>query len=582
MISAMRGFGTKLGWILVAAAVGASACADDGGNGSGGATTGGATSTDGSADGSAGPTATDSSMATSGATTAGADDSDSGGETDGPPMACEPFGKWPAPETTFVLPAREGTGIYYPDVQASFPEVDWATLDRLYVPAGQYTQLNLGNLPDRSPDDPLVITNMGGQVRIGPPNPTDNFLWAMEGGSNWVLTGRYDADAGTGDESAPGHRCGEYASSRGNYGFWSDDAFAMRDYLHMGISVGHARAYEIEFVEVERSGFAGIRLLNSWDDGELPMADVRVHDNYVHDVDGEGIYFGWTGGPPSNLTPGLQVYNNRFVRTGNEALQIQDIGPGTEIHHNVIAWAALHWRDNGLGAYQDGNSQISIREGDVEIHHNVFIGGAGTLGSFWSQAQSGDGDRNVVFHDNYFADSRNQAVYFGGSMTSGSSLAFTDNFVRGLEFSYDDLDPMATPPTAVFRLAPEIGGDVSFTGNAWDSDLPLVEGGMGPAQSDNVQGPLDAIAFVDSGYPPGVPVDALEAWTAVSTLAPGSPARDYVVGELVTYDGQLYTCVAANTDQPPPEHPESWMQLPAPPDDLRVMPGTAYEGFGVQ
>ena len=31
------------------------------------------------------------------------------------------------------------------------------------------------------------------------------------------------------------------------------------------------------------------------------MANVSVHDVYVHDTGGEGFYFGWTGAPPSNL-----------------------------------------------------------------------------------------------------------------------------------------------------------------------------------------------------------------------------------------------------------------------------------------
>lgn len=546
--------------------------------------TGGGSGTDGSADGGPSPGTADDdggpeSGDATGDPTTGEDGSTDTGEP--PPEVCEPFGRFGAPETTFVLPAREGTGIYYPDVQASFPDVDWSTLDRLYVPAGQYTAMNLGNLPERTPDRPLVITNMGGQVRIGPNDPDGNYLWVMNGGSNWILTGRWDPDSATGDESAPGHRCSDYAGSRGHYGFWSDDAFAHREYLHMGISVSNASAYELEYLEIERSGFAGIRLLNSWGDGELPMADVRVHDNYVHDVDGEGIYFGWTGTPPSNLVPGLKVHDNRFVRTGNEALQIQDIGPGTEIHHNVIAFAALHWRDNGLGAYQDGNAQIAIREGDVSIHHNVFMGAAGTLVSFWSSPQEGDGERMVELHDNYVAEVRNLGFYFGGTSGAGSSFAFTDNFFRGMEFTYDDLDPAAVPPTSVIRIAADIDADVSLTGNRWDADLDLVQGGM-PTESGNMQGSLEPIAFVESGYPEDTPVLALEAWTAVSTLAPGSPPRDYVVGDLVMSDAQLYRAIADNTNQLPAEHPESWELLPAPVDDLRVDPASPYAGIGIR
>lgn len=557
------------------------ACGGGGGGGGGdsdGSTSGASSGTTGSTADSPGST---EGPATSSVATEGLDDTSSDDTTELPPEECEPFGRYGAAESTFVLPVRDGDGIYYPDLQASFPEVDWATLDRLYIPAGQYPQVSLGNLPQRSPDDPLVITNMGGQVRVGPPAPDANYLWSMSGGSGWVLTGRWDPESGTGDESAPGHRCGDYGNARGRYGFWSDDAFVQRDYLHMGLAVGAAAAYEIEFVEIERSGFAGLRLLNSWTDGELPMADVRVHDNYIHDVDGEGIYFGWTGSPPSNLISGLQVYNNRFVRTGNEALQIQDIGDGSEIHHNVIAFAALHWRDNGLGAFQDNNSQIAIREGVVAIHHNVFVGGAGALGSFWSAPQGGDGPRMVTFHDNYLADVRNLPFYFGGQSEAGSSFTFANNAIRGIEFGYGEIDPTATPPGAVFRLAPAIGGDVVFSGNRWEGELELVQGGMGPTLMDNVQGPVEPVQFVESGYPEGASVLRLEAWTEASTLAPGSPPRSYVVGDFVTYDGQLYECIADNTGEVPPDNPGSWMLLPAPIDDLRIVPGSAHEGLGI-
>src|SRR6185312_14689889 len=160
---------------------------------------------------------------------------------------------------------------------------------------------------------PLVITNKGGQVRVGP-NIGGNFIWSMGGGSNWILTGRYDADSGTGDAAFPGHRCGDYANSRDKYGFISDDAFDhSAPYTHMGLAIGGgATDFEIEFVEVTRSGFAGIRLLHALPDGKAdpskPMANVRVHDTYVHDVDSEGFYFGWTGEPPSYLFENLQIY----------------------------------------------------------------------------------------------------------------------------------------------------------------------------------------------------------------------------------------------------------------------------------
>ncbi|MEM9696466.1 MAG: right-handed parallel beta-helix repeat-containing protein, partial [Myxococcota bacterium] len=313
-------------------------------------------------------------MAATDGTTAGSDSTDTGdggaGAGGGTTSPCEPFGYFDPPETTFTLPLDEGT--FYPDVQASFPEVDWQTLDRLYLPAGAYPQLNIGNLPDRTAERPLVITNLGGQVQVGPADNA-NYIFVLSGGSHWVLTGRYDEEAKTGDSDFPGHRCGEYGNSRGRYGIVSDDAFDLdAPFLHMGIGFGDISDVEVEFVEVTRSGFAGIRMLNREDDTPgKPMANIRIHDTYIHDVDGEGIYLGWTGAPPSALIPGLQVYNNRFVRTGNEALQVQNLGSGSRIHHNAVAYAALRWLDNSLGDFQDSNTQIGLREGEVVVEDDL-------------------------------------------------------------------------------------------------------------------------------------------------------------------------------------------------------------------
>ncbi len=256
---------------------------------------------------------------------------------------CEPFGRFGAPLETFTLPGPDGVGaMYIPDVQARFPAVRWSTLDRLYVPAGTYALINLGNLPVRTAEHPLVITNHGGQVVLRPPAGSHyGYLWVLNGGAHWVATGRFDPVSGTGDAAFPGHRCGAYANSRGTYGFLSDDAFLNAG--HMGLAIGDARFVEAEFIEITRAGFAGLRVLSSVQaDGTRPTLDgYDLHDLYIHDTKSEGVYFGWTGAPPSPLSSGLRVHHNRFVRTGAEALQVQNLGDGTEIHHNAVAFAAV-------------------------------------------------------------------------------------------------------------------------------------------------------------------------------------------------------------------------------------------------
>ncbi len=528
----------------------------------------------------------------SGGASSGSGSGSGGGGGGGGGGECEAFGHFGVPKTTFTLPAPNGpAGLYYPDVQKSFPMVDWAKLDRLYIPAGKYKFVKIGNLPSRDAGSPLVITNSGGQVQVGPNDPGAGYIWSMGGGSNWILTGRYDADSKTGDAAFPGHRCGDYAGSRGKYGFLSDDAFAKGQYLHMGIAVGSASSYELEYLEIFRSGFAGIRLLNQLEAGDppLPMDNVRVHDNYVHDVDGEGFYLGWTGAPPSNLLSKLQVYNNRIIRSGNEGLQIQNLGEGTEVKNNTVAFSALHWRDNGLGKFQDSNSQVQVREGTIALHHNVFLGGAGTLLSFFSGAEAGDGGRHVTYHDNYFADTLSLGGYMGGTMGPESDYTFAHNFFRGIDFGYDKLDPAATDPGVIFGKASSITGPVTFDANTWESSRKLLAGLATPngkagnvTATNNVSGPVAAITFVKAGYPDGAPTRALESWAAKALLAPGTPPIVYAVGSLVMYDAEMYQAITQNSEIVPPDHAEAWKKLPLPVDDFRVTPGSPYAGMGVQ
>lgn len=500
----------------------------------------------------------------------------------GPISSCDPPGHFGgAPAMTFTLVPKNGA-LAYNDVQAAFPDVDWQNLDRLYIPAGTYTQIMLANLPERTAAHPLIITNLGGQVQIGPA-PKANYIWSFSGGSHWILTGRYDDVSKTGDAGFKGHACGAYG---GKYGIVSDDAFAFAaPYLHMGIAVTDSTDFEIEYVEVKRSGFAGIRLINETDQGVTrAMANVRVHDTYVHDTGGEGYYFGWTGSPPSNLMPGLQIYNNRLIRTGNEALQIQDLGDGSHIHHNAIIAGGLHWLDNGLGHYQDNNSQVLVRSGTIELDHNLFVDGAGSLLNFFSSPETGDGDRHVTFHDNYFANTLSLGGFLNGTSTTGSSFDFTNNTFTGMVFGYAPQDDKATDPGVLFGRASAMMAPLRLTGNHWDGTRQLAsglsggDGTSGPwVASGNINGPVPALAIANetAGH-------HITAWVATVTVSDPDHAMAFHEGDIVTYGDapDLYQATGDTTSADVPGTAAVWKKLPAPDDDVRVM-SSDYPDYGV-
>lgn len=495
------------------------------------------------------------------------------------------LGRFGAPETTFTLPAPDpGGGLYLPDVQESFPDVDWTTLDRLYLPAAHYSFIRLGNLPDRQADRPLVITNAGGQVRIGALD--HHYLFVIGGGSNWVLTGRYDERSQTGDAAFPGHGDCAYAGSAGSYGIVVNDELVRDSVSGIGIG-GGATDFEIEYVEVALVGFAGM-LIKTDDNASATMRNVRIHDTYIHDTRSEGFYIGSTQGQPQHQIIDLELYNNRVLRSGTEAIQVGQIGGGVRIHHNVFGPSAIDWRDS-FQAFQDGNLQLAIRAGSLEVDHNIFLGAAGSmLGLFGAEvADDGPGDL-VHIHDNYFAHTRNLWGYINNTVLPSARYRYENNLFRGFHFDRDEVYGDATPYGHLLRIF-NSETPIELIGNTWEGEVALTNrltGGNGSDSNvtgtDNVNGPVAPIAFRDLGVPADYDFHDLEWWAATASRGDGSGII-YEQGEIVFHDGLPYRCAATPCEAGlvPPANPETWDSLPAFGDDVRLAQDSPHAGIGL-
>jgi len=504
-------------------------------------------------------------------------------------------GRWSVPDTTFMLPGPAGDGgMYYPDLQASFPAVDWANLDRLYIPAGHYKFIRLGNLPNRSMGDPLVITNSGGQVRIG--GLGHYYVFPLSGGSGWVLTGRYDPISQTGHPDFSGHAGDAYANSQGKYGIYINDEYTDEsDHDVSGLGVGgSATQFELEFVEIARTGFAGITLKTD-DDGSALMSDVLIHDLYIHDTGGEGMYIGSTQTQPQHKFENLEIYNNRVLRTALETIQIGQMGDGVNVHNNVFGPGAIGWR-SAFQQYQDKNLQIGYREGVVEIHHNIFIGATDSLVYLNGVNLVGDvhaaGD-GVRVHDNFIA----HTGWLGGyikSETPQAAHSFADNYFRGYRFIRDEVYPVSEA-THYFRLN-QNGGDfpLTFTGNRFElpdtlkfvSVLANVDGNDtngNVSGSGNVRGTVDPIEFVDFGVSADFDYSRIELWTEKATVVGSEPPVSYDQNDIAFYEGVPYRCriTVCASGLVPSDNPGTWLALPLFPDDVRLIANSPYAGIGL-
>lgn len=510
--------------------------------------------------------------------TGGRADSETGGRGE------TPTGGGPAaPETTFTLPVPDGDtpALYHPDLAGDFPEVDFATLDRLYIPAGEYRTVLLGGLPERDPERPLVITNLGGQVKVG--GRASNYVFSINGGKGWVLTGRYDEASQTGDAAFPGHADGAYAHSQGTYGFLIDDAFSKEGLSGLAIG-GKATDFELEYFEVTRAEFAGI-VAKTDNDGDAVMRNVRVHDLYVHDTGSEGIYFGSTQAQPQHSFEFLQIYDNRLLRTGTEALQVGQMGDGCEIHHNVLGPGAVRWR-SAFADYQDGNVQYGQRYGSSSFHHNIVIGTGDLFVEFFPTVVDGDphaADDNVTFADNYFSDTSASGVYTHADDT-GVTIRFERNLFRGFHWTYPEVHPDATEPVQVFGVGSNSPNPHLLRDNVADSPYPFLKWTFpSVTEENNLTASVEPVRFVDFM---GDAIDEnyrkIEWWTDRATRHPEMPLVVYPEGTLVVHRGTFYEAIVENSGLAPDEHPEAWRELPPPADDVRLTPDSPHEGLGLR
>jgi len=547
-------------------------------SGKGGSSAGTASGTGGSAGKSNGGTSgTAGGGNVDGGGASGSGDVGSGGTPE------EPMGVHGKPESTFTLPIPSGDkpALYHPDLIGDFPDVDFATLDRLYIQAGEYRTILLGGLPERSAERPLVITNLGGQVKVG--GLASNYVFSVNGGKNWVLTGRYDAESKTGDSAFRGHAGGAYAHSQGSYGFLIDDGFS-KDGLS-GLAVGGgASDFELEFLEIARAEFAGL-VVKTDDDGAATMRSVALHDLYVHDTGSEGLYLGSTQKQPQHSFEGLHIFDNRFLRTGTEALQVGQLGSDCEVDHNVLGPGAVRWR-SAFADYQDGNVQYGQRYGSSSFHHNIVVGTGDLFVEFFPTPVDGDpraaGD-TVSFHDNYFSDTSSSGVYTHADDT-GVTIRFENNLFRGFYWTYPEIHPDATLPVQVFGVGSNSPNPHVLVDNTNDSPYPFLMWTFpSVTEENNVTATVERVKFrdfmnadLDENY------RALEWWTPRMTRHPDMPVMKYAAGAYVVHGGTIYRALAENSEAPPDQNPDLWEALPAPADDVRLAADSPHGGLGVQ
>lgn len=301
-------------------------------------------------------------------------------------------------------------------IPADVREVDGAKLaispgDTLCLQAGTKRSLKLLNI-NGTADKPVVIINCGGQVVIS--NTDYHYGFEIANSRHFRLTGT-------------GHQ--EFA-----YGIKvANTARGIN-----GLSIGALSTdFEVDHVEVANAGYAGI--MSKTDPGcdgtatrdKFVQRNSIFHDNYIHDVHGEGFYIGnsfYVNGqrkdcngeeirlPPHNLE-GVKVYNNIVRNTGYDAIQVGCAITDCEIFNNTI-------ENFGTRNTETQNQGIQINPGTSGVVYNNLIKNGSGTGIF----MNGIGG-NLVFN-NIIINAGQYAIFCDDRATTpGTGFHFINNTI---------------------------------------------------------------------------------------------------------------------------------------------------------
>ncbi|MDD7913215.1 T9SS type A sorting domain-containing protein [Polaribacter ponticola] len=259
---------------------------------------------------------------------------------------------------------------------------------------------------------PVIITNINGKVKIK--SITASYGWKFQNSKYFKILGNGDSN----------HKYGFKVTTHNNSYLQMINKTTDFEIAHVEIA-GDTVAQSIEnassITPKNLLGFAGIMAKSqpicrddpnggSTDAGEFEMQNVFIHDNYIHDVFGEGLYIGYgfsQGTIVKSYTTGeactsenfphfisnLFIYNNIVERVGWDGIQVKNTHRNAQIYNNVIkdyAFREIGHHDEGIlvgdgsvavihgnwienGTKQSNGMQINAT-GNTKIYNNVVLG----------------------------------------------------------------------------------------------------------------------------------------------------------------------------------------------------------------
>ncbi|WP_177224154.1 PKD domain-containing protein [Thermoflavifilum thermophilum] len=253
--------------------------------------------------------------------------------------------------------------LWYPNIDSQF---NIQPGDTICIPAGDYPNLSIEHL-NGSPEAPIIIQNCGGVVRIGV-NNTEGYTF---------IIGKHSSYFEINGSGTPGIEYGfELVGTPASEGGGAVNGIILQEHTD------HFKVHNVFINHVRGSGIVCLTRAvcndpSTWRQNYV-MEDIKFYHIKVVGTGYEGFYIGRTADyqvdnactPDTLYNPlikDIEIYDNTFDSTGNDAIQLALAYYGTNlIHDNYINYPGINGGyGQGMGILIGGNTR-------AEVYNNVI------------------------------------------------------------------------------------------------------------------------------------------------------------------------------------------------------------------
>lgn len=355
--------------------------------------------------------------------------------------------------------------------------------DTVFIQSHTRKKLILRNLTAGTAENPILITNTGGQFVIDTTD-TDKGLHFYNC-SHFILRG---------------------TPSPGNYDYGIKIARVSQPGAIALAFIQGTTDFEVSHLEIANAGFAGIMAKSdNLDRDHFTMRNVSLHHLYIHDTGGEGIYVGSSFYQDTAKNPheihGVSIHDNLIENTGWDGIQLGCATQNATVYRNRIVGYGSNLTASDHSVQNEG---IRINPGTTaRVYDNYIQGGNAGSGSgiFANPHDDSTYSNNVIVSPG----ESGIVISSDAALNAGTTVVLINNTIvspaqHGIEF-----------------------WSVGSTGNVAINNLIAAPGGQFvfekyPSVDLTVTTPLHAATVPGAGF--------RDAANHDYRLAPGSPAID--------------------------------------------------------